>query len=133
MHAFEAQRVIFHMLAGNMALNSMENVHCHFMAVGAQAGSARIPRLDYHQHGSFGSLELNREQQSDLGQQAIIGPIGGYDWLTLNQAGAYQNLGDPRADLTYTAVAGGGATGGSFTFSLYLPFEIVARDALGVA
>lgn len=69
----------------------------------------------------------------DLGQQAIIGPIGGYDWMTLCKFGAYQNIADPRADLTYTAVAGPGAIAGSFTFSLYLPFEIVQRDALGVA
>jgi hypothetical protein len=69
----------------------------------------------------------------DLGQQAIIGPIGGYDWLTLNKCGAYQDIADPRADLTFTAIAGAGATAGSHTYSLYLPFEIVARDALGVA
>jgi hypothetical protein len=69
----------------------------------------------------------------DLGQQAVIGPIGGYDWMTLCKFGAYQNISDPRSDLTYTAVAGTGGTGGTFTFSLYLPFEIVQRDALGVA
>jgi hypothetical protein len=69
----------------------------------------------------------------DLGQQAVIGPIGGYDWLTLCKFGAYQNISDPRADLTYTAIAGLGATAGSFAFSLYLPFELVQRDALGVA
>ncbi|MDB5803040.1 MAG: FkbM family methyltransferase [Betaproteobacteria bacterium] len=72
-HAFEAQRAMFHMLAGNVALNGLENIHCHHMAVGARAGSARIPRIDYHQRGSFGSLELNRETQSDLGQQALGG------------------------------------------------------------
>ncbi|HEY4370629.1 MAG TPA: FkbM family methyltransferase [Burkholderiales bacterium] len=72
-HAFEAQRVVFHMLAGNMALNGVENVHCHHMAVGAQAGNARVARLDYRAQGSFGSLELNRETQSDLGQQAQDG------------------------------------------------------------
>jgi hypothetical protein len=69
----------------------------------------------------------------DLGQQAIIGPIGGYDWGSLDKFGAYQNISDPRSDLTYTAIAGGGATAGSFMYSLYLPFEMVQRDALGVA
>jgi hypothetical protein len=76
---------------------------------------------------------INKVTLRDLGQQAIIGPIGGYDWLTLNKFGAYQNISDPRADLTYTAVAGPGATAGSFTISLYLPFEVVQRDALAVA
>lgn len=69
----------------------------------------------------------------DLGQQAIIGPIGGYDWLSLDKFGAYQNIADPRADLTFNAVAGPGATAGSFNMSLYLPFEFVQRDASGVA
>jgi hypothetical protein len=76
---------------------------------------------------------INKVTLRDLGQQAIIGPIGGYDWLTLDKFGAYQNIADPRAELTYTAVAGPGATAGSHTYSLYLPFEIVQRDALGVA
>ncbi len=76
---------------------------------------------------------VNKVTLRDLGQQAIIGPIGGYDWFTLNKFGAYQNIADPRSDLTYQVVAGGGASAGSFQFSLYLPFEIVQRDALGVA
>ena len=99
-HAFEAQRVIFHMLAGNMALNSMENVHCHFMAVGAKAGSARIPRLDYHQRATFGSLELNREQQSDLGQQAREGE---FDEVRMDSIDA-MNL--PRVDMIKVDVEG---------------------------
>lgn len=76
---------------------------------------------------------INKVTLRDLGQQAIIGPIGGYDWMNLNKFGAYQNIADPRADLTYAAVAGPGATAGSFNMSLYLPFEFVARDASGVA
>lgn len=75
---------------------------------------------------------INKVTLRDLGQQAVIGPIGGYDWMTLNKFGGYEFIGDPRADLTYSVTAGSGATGGSFAFSLYLPFEFVARDALGV-
>jgi FkbM family methyltransferase len=99
-HAFEAQRVIFHMLAGNMALNSMENVHCHFMAVGAKAGTARIPRLDYREYATFGSLELNREQQSDLGQQA---KGGAFDEVRMDSIDA-MNL--PRVDMIKIDVEG---------------------------
>jgi hypothetical protein len=76
---------------------------------------------------------INKVTLRDLGQQAIIGPIGGYDWMCLDKFGAYSNIADPRAELTFTAIAGPGATAGSFTYSLYLPFEIVQRDALGVA
>jgi hypothetical protein len=76
---------------------------------------------------------INKVTLRDLGQQAVIGPIGGYDWMSLDKFGAYQNIADPRAELTYQAIAGPGATAGSFQFSLYLPFELVQRDALGVA
>src|SRR5208282_2166369 len=79
------------------------------------------------------SYSVQKVTLRDLGQQAVIGPIGGYDWMSLDKFGAYQNISDPRSELTYTAVAGSGATAGSFTFSLYLPFELVQRDALGVA
>jgi hypothetical protein len=39
-HAFEARRSAFNMLAGNLALNGAGNVVCHYMAVGAAAGTA---------------------------------------------------------------------------------------------
>lgn len=67
----------------------------------------------------------------DLGGEPVI-QILGYDWLIMNKLGGYFNTGDPRADINYTAVTGTGGTGGSFHFVLYLPFEIVARDAFGV-
>jgi hypothetical protein len=76
---------------------------------------------------------INKITLRDLGQQAIIGPLGGYDWMTLCKFGAYQDVSDPRSDLTYTATTGTGSTAGTFTFSLYLPFEFVGRDGLGIA
>lgn len=71
-HAYEPQRAVFHMLAGNMALNSIDNVHCHHLAMGSAPGFAKVPRLDPHAGASFGSVELNRAQQSDAKQQAAI-------------------------------------------------------------
>jgi FkbM family methyltransferase len=35
-HAFEAQRQVFYMLAGNVAINSHFNVHCHHAAMGSR-------------------------------------------------------------------------------------------------
>lgn len=67
----------------------------------------------------------------DLGGREVIGPIGGYDWMTVNKFGAYFALGDPRSDQGYTAVTGTGGTAGSFSIMLWLPLEIVTRDALG--
>lgn len=78
---------------------------------------------------------INKMTLRDLGQQPVIGPLSGYDWFLLNKFGGYQAAGaaDPRADVTYSVTTGTGATAGSFTFSLFLPFEFVHRDALGTA
>ena len=99
-HAFEPQRVMFHMLAGNMALNSIDNVHCHYLAVGAVPGTARLPRLNYRSEAGFGSVELNREHQFDAKQQALGGifdevPMTSIDALAL-----------PRVDLMKIDVEG---------------------------
>jgi FkbM family methyltransferase len=42
-HAFEPQRRNFLMLAGNVALNALENVVCHWSAVGDSSGKIRVP------------------------------------------------------------------------------------------
>jgi FkbM family methyltransferase len=44
-HAFEPQRRNFLMLAGNVALNALENVVCHWSAVGDSSGEIRVPSL----------------------------------------------------------------------------------------
>lgn len=67
----------------------------------------------------------------DTGGEQIFGPFGGYDFMVANKFGGYQAVGDPRADLGFSAVTGSGANGGSFHMSLYLPLEIAAADALG--
>ena len=67
----------------------------------------------------------------DVGGKQIFGPITGYDWLTIMKFGGYHEIGDPRADLSYSTTTGAGATGGSFTMVMYLPLELVERDALG--
>ncbi|MFZ0944010.1 MAG: FkbM family methyltransferase [Syntrophobacteraceae bacterium] len=73
--AFEPQRIIFQMLAGNMALNSIENVFCFHLAVGDTNGHIPIPKIDYGSMASFGSLEFGRTTQSDAGQNArLAGP-----------------------------------------------------------
>lgn len=67
----------------------------------------------------------------DLGGRPVIGPIGGYDWMTLVKFGGYLEVGDPRSDLSYNATAGTGSTGGSCAFMLFLPFEFCHRDGIG--
>jgi hypothetical protein len=67
----------------------------------------------------------------DVGNREVFGPITGYDWETIMKFGGYHDIGDPRADPTFSVTSGTGATGGSFSFIMYLPIEIVNRDALG--
>ncbi|MFN0161626.1 MAG: FkbM family methyltransferase [Burkholderiales bacterium] len=72
-HAYEAQRVVFWMLAGNLALNGIDNARCRQLAIGAAAGEARVPLLDYRRPALFGSVELDRALQSDALQDARDG------------------------------------------------------------
>jgi FkbM family methyltransferase len=44
-HAFEPVRRHFHVLSGNVALNALDNVVCHRMAVGGVDGEIKIPKL----------------------------------------------------------------------------------------
>jgi len=60
LHAFEPQRVIFQMLMGNLALNSIENVHCYNLALGAAPGELELPPVDYARNWSFGGLGLGK-------------------------------------------------------------------------
>jgi len=67
-HAFEPQRIIFNMLAGSVALNSLTNVFCHHMALGNHEGKLEIPQFDYSQPLNFGSIEFTPEQCEPLNQ-----------------------------------------------------------------
>jgi hypothetical protein len=74
---------------------------------------------------------INKITFKDTGNREVFGPLGGYDWMTIDKYGAYYQAGDPRSDLSFSTVVGAVATGGSTSFVLYLPLELVNRDALG--
>lgn len=67
-HAFEAQRIIHNMLAGTMALNGVENVFCHHVALGDKEGQIEIPQFNYNQAMNFGSIEFGDNQTEELAQ-----------------------------------------------------------------
>ena len=71
-HAFEAQRQIFNMLCGTIALNGLRNVVCHHFAVsdGSQT-RIEIPIPAYDRANNFGALELMQPQRSDMQDMAI--------------------------------------------------------------
>lgn len=68
---------------------------------------------------------------NDTNNKPIIGPLGGYDLKTAVKYGGYAFSDDARESPIYSVTTGAGATGGSFTFCLRLPIELVHRDALG--
>lgn len=57
-HAFEPQRLVFQMLAGNMAINNLNNVFCYQKAVGNAPGSVLVPVLDCERENNWGGLGL---------------------------------------------------------------------------
>jgi FkbM family methyltransferase len=68
-HSFEPQRILFQMLAGNVAMNNYQNVHCHLAAVGAKPGSISVPSIDYSIPSSFSGIELREGHQNEyIGQ-----------------------------------------------------------------
>jgi FkbM family methyltransferase len=68
-HAFEPQRIIFNMLAGTVALNAIENLYCHNVALGNREGLIEIPQFNYSEALSFGSIEFGPEQREPLSQE----------------------------------------------------------------
>lgn len=68
---------------------------------------------------------------ADTNSQPIVGPMSGFDLYTLGKYGGYAFVDDAKESPIYAATAGAGATGGSFTYCLYVPIELVRRDGLG--
>jgi FkbM family methyltransferase len=61
-HAFEAQRLMSYALAGDAALNDLDNLIVHNQALGASVGALGVPKLDYGKPQDFGELSLRNEQ-----------------------------------------------------------------------
>lgn len=64
--SFEAQRQIYYMLCGNVALNGLDNVICQHAAVSNQDfGTIPILLPDYQAQNNFGGFELLQPCHSD--------------------------------------------------------------------
>lgn len=74
---------------------------------------------------------MSRVEFRDVGSQPQVGVIDGYQLYVTNKYGGYVFQGDPKAGSVYSVTAGAGATGGSFTFILFVPVMMVRRDAFG--
>lgn len=83
----------------------------------------------YQEDGPWNALSVIRFL--DTNSRPFIGTLTGYDVYLLNKYGGYLFQGDAKMTATYSATTGAGAAAGSFAFVLYLPLEIMGRNALG--
>ena len=67
----EAQERVFYALCGNITINNCFNARAIWGAVGAENGEIMVPRPDYLQPGSFGSLEIRPSARNEFIGQAI--------------------------------------------------------------
>lgn len=100
--AIEAQERIFYALAGNIALNNCFNAAAMHAAVSSGPGTIPIPRLDYQNAASFGSLELRQTQQSEFIGQRFSGDLPTAFVRTV----ALDSLGIQRLDLIKLDIEG---------------------------
>ncbi len=89
-YSFEAQRMIFNMLAGNIALNSLENVLCYHNVVSDQNELIDIPKFDFGRPMSFGSVELGGQQKESIGQEPILGEYEKVPTIVLDEVNFQQ-------------------------------------------
>jgi hypothetical protein len=68
---------------------------------------------------------------TDTGNNEIITAITGWDLMIIDKFGGYKFNDDPRSGPVFVATTGAGATGGTFSYVLRVPVELVPRDALG--
>lgn len=66
--AFEPQERLYYALAGNIALNNLNNARAIWGAVGREVGHIAVPSLNYDRPGSFGSLSMCGWPNDDVGQ-----------------------------------------------------------------
>jgi len=60
--AFEPQRLVYQTLCGNMAINSITNVHCWNAAVGDHRGEICVPRVDHEREIDLTNIELGGKE-----------------------------------------------------------------------
>ena len=58
-YSFEVQRMVYQTLCANVALNSLDNVECFNVAVGAKEGVVLIPDNNYDRINNFGAFRAN--------------------------------------------------------------------------
>lgn len=74
--AFEPQRLVFQTLCANMALNSVQNVDCKNLGIGASQALIDVPVLDPEVPTNFGGLSISGHLQGEKVAVCRIDDIG---------------------------------------------------------
>ena len=72
-YAFEPQEQPFYLNCANYAINNIDNARVERLAVGDNTKPITIPKLNYYQPSSFGSVGLTGEYDGDVGQDLDFG------------------------------------------------------------
>lgn len=70
-YAYEAQRLVYYQLCGNLILNRLDNVHAFHMAIGDEDGAIEIPRIDYASSENIGGFSLDQAIRDKVSAVAI--------------------------------------------------------------
>jgi len=81
--AFEPQRLIYYMLAGNAAHAGLSNIYCHQIALSSRPDTILVPERDPEQHQDFGAVSLVAGEQDGVYVQALPIDNLGLDRLDL--------------------------------------------------
>lgn len=100
----------------------------YILAENTGSGNATVTAA-FKEDGPTNALSII--QLSDTNNKPVVGPFDGHDLATAVKYGGYHFVDDTKQSNVYSVTTGTASTQGSFTFVLYLPFEIVHRDALG--
>lgn len=97
---------------------------CQATAVNTTASTAA-----FQEDGPFNVFQT--VQFSDTNNKPILGPMTGHDLYIITKYGGYAFSDDAKNSNVYSVTTGTGTTGGSFTFVVRVPIQLVARTALG--
>lgn len=88
--AFEPQRLVFQLLAGNVALNSLTNVHClQKCLIGSGKRTIPVPVLDVNRINNWGGVELEHSAEGEPVEAITIDSLDlpGCDFLKIDVEG----------------------------------------------
>lgn len=73
--AFEPIRFLYHMLAGNVALNGLGNVVTFHAAAGAERGQIMVPGFDFTREENYGGIALGGFEQGNPVAQVTLDAV----------------------------------------------------------